>query len=151
VADRLSRPREYRYADPAKLAIRRPRAPERRLVEALVECYLEAGMVAADAVRSAVELYRELDLQGREVDPTDPTAAGELLSLSELKLIRRFALACAQAGCAPRTAAMRAKEAWSLLAKGRVELHGQQADEDARNRRRAANRKRRKLVPGIIK
>ncbi len=147
MADRPGRPREYRYADPAKLAVRRPRAPERRLVEALVECYLEAGLVAADAVRSAVELYRELDLQGREPDAADPTAAGELLPLSELKLIRRFAEAAARAGVAPKFAAHRAKEAWSLLAKGRVELHGQQADEDARNRRRARGRRRKTQVP----
>lgn len=113
------------------MGIRRPRFPERRLVESLIEAYLESGASQSECVKWAIECYEGLNLKSREAEDL-----GEPIPLSDLKLVRRFAVAACRSGAAPFTAATRAVGAFKELGEGRERLHGALAKEEERELRR---------------
>lgn len=124
--------RDYRRTKTA-IGIRRQRAPERRLVEALVEAYLESGAQASEAVEWAGECYKALNLFAREAEDL-----GEPIQLSDLKLLRKLAIACVKSGAKPFVAAERANMTLREIGKRRQKLHG---TIDQEERREAARRK----------
>jgi hypothetical protein len=113
------------------MGIRRPRFPERRLVESLIEAYLESGATQAECVKWAIECYEALNLKSREAEDL-----GDPIPLCDLKLVRRFAVAACRSGAAPFTAATRAVGAFKELGEGREKLHGVLAKEEERELRR---------------
>lgn len=130
MTDSRSLPKTFDYTRD-KIRVRRPRYPERRLMEAMVEAYLESGAQHGTAVEAAVECYKAINEQVRASEDL-----GAPVPLSDLKLIRRFAIASCRSGAAPFTAATRAVAAWRALGEGREKLHGAIDQEDAKEARR---------------
>lgn len=132
-----SLPKTFAYTR-EKIRVRRQRYPERRLMEEMVEAYLEAGHQHGEAVSGAQECYKALNLRVHESEDL-----GAPVPLSDLKLIRRFAVAACRSGAAPFTAATRAVGAWKALGEGREALHGTIDKEEAREARRKKGTPRR--------
>jgi hypothetical protein len=123
---------------PSKIRIRRQRYPERRLMEEMVVAYLESGAQHGEAVSAAQECFKALNLRVHETEDL-----GQPVPLSDLKLVRRFAVAACRSGAAPFTAATRAVGAWKDLGEGREALHGTIDKEEAREARRKKGTARR--------